>query len=549
MNLTARQLTADRGSARPSRDLLGAAAWPRVWRALAWPALGLAVFALFTYTSLHGVIQSSDSVTPILEARAVLDGNLALAHWSLSLDSFWTVEVPFYVLGVAVFGVSPVLLSVVPALVATLVVLLGVALALEGHRGLAAWAGGLVVVAVLGLPGPFLTNFLLRGGTHIGTTLWCLVAFTALRRGRFGWAWAAGLVILAVATLGDLQTLFLGAVPVTLGGFAAIARRREWRAGLPAISAGALSAVLALLLRTVLVALGTFTTGPANHGLATQSQAVANLLNGLLWAGRLLGLVSTAAPVWLQGVHVLAALVLAGALIVTLTEFFRGLVGGRRLSLATERWRLDDLLLLAVACDACVFVALTVESDNGYARYLVPGLIFAVILTGRVVAQLVNVRQRSPHRVPVSARGVVGGCLMVALLFAAGMSFNLRGPLPSSPTASLRQFLSAHGLHRGIGDYWDASTVTVDSKNEIRVRPVIALDGKIVRYQRMSAGRWYRYRNFQFLVFNAVAPWGGVDAASATETFGAPRRTYRVGQLEVLVWSHAIHVTARGGGT
>ena len=70
--------------------------------------------------------------------------------------------------------------------------------------------------------------------------------------------------------------------------------------------------------------------------------------------------------------------------------------------------------------------------------------------------------------------------------------------------------------------------------------------GRVVRYQKQSTAAWYARQPFEFLVFDTDKPWGGVNSATATATFGAPTQTYVDGTYRVLVWSHPLLVSATG---
>ena len=79
------------------------------------------------------------------------------------------------------------------------------------------------------------------------------------------------------------------------------------------------------------------------------------------------------------------------------------------------------------------------------------------------------------------------------------------------------------------------------------VRPVISDPaGSVVRYERQSAASWYTHQPFKFLVYDTARPWGGIDATTASSTFGPVARTYVVGSYRVLVWRHPLFVPDTG---
>ena len=219
----------------------------------------------------------------------------------------------------------------------------------------------------------------------------------------------------------------------------------------------------------------------------------------------------------------------------------RGVRPGHRLQFdPTERWRLDDLLVLAFLADLVVFVVFTTGNDANYSRYLTGGVVFGSVLAGRALGQLFDSVESSSIR---RATGVLGLGALAA--FGAGVVFNVTAAVPEAPYVALGQFLESHHLDRGIGDYWSASITTVATSGSVAVRPVVADPADhLVRYERQSNATWYEGQSFQFLVYDTALPWGDVSSASATATFGPVLHTYDVGTYRVLVWSHQLSVSA-----
>jgi hypothetical protein len=222
-----------------------------------------------------------------------------------------------------------------------------------------------------------------------------------------------------------------------------------------------------------------------------------------------------------------------------------GAIRGRT-SPAEDRaaWRLDDLLVLAVFADIAVFVALTTSDDPGFLRYLTAAVIFGTVLAGRWVGRLAA----SAPLAQLWRRGTAPVlAAVVAAAFVAAFAFTLAAPMPRQPASRLGTFLEARQLDVGIGDYWSASITTVATDGVVTVRPVISTRaGSVVRYERQSAASWYARQPFEFLVYDTARPWGGVDARTASVTFGPGARTYAVGPYRVLVWRHALFVPDTG---
>ncbi|MCU1492580.1 MAG: hypothetical protein JWO62_344 [Acidimicrobiaceae bacterium] len=501
--------------------------------------------AMLFAASVRAVPGNSDGATVILEGQAIGAGHLTLHGWFLSFDSFWGSDALVYAVAVLFTGVRAALLNVVPALLGALVVVVGVHLARDDRRAAPAWAGAVTVLALLGLPSYALSVFFLQGPLHVGTALWCLVAFALLQRPEVRWRWAVAVVLLAAAADGDLQAIAFGIAPVLVGGLLAMARRRDWRAGFGAVSAVAASVALAFVVREVAKVIGTFVVNKSNP-IATHTQMGANISLAFEYSAKMLGFGSAGfgsggMPGVLAGVHVVGVVLVAAGVLVALVDLVRGAAtGSSRGEDARNRWRLDDVLVLAVLADLAVFVVLTPATNVSYARYLTAAVVFAVVLAGRLVARIVAALPSGwPARLATTAGVAAAAC------FAAGFGYNLAQPVKQQPAAQLGQYLLSHHLRVGIGDYWSSSIVTVETHEDVQVRPVTALPaGRIVSYTRNSSRTWYSGKSFQFLVFNAALPFGDVDAATARATFGPPAHTYATDGYLVLVWSHRITVAS-----
>jgi len=515
----------------------------RAVKALALLVIAAAVLTLLTSLSQHAIVNDSDTSTVVLEGFAMRHGNVLLHNWSLSLDSFWTVDVPFYALGTFIIGLRPLLVNVVPAFIGLGTVVAGIFAARDDLRGRAVVVGGATVTALLILPSHALSFFFLQGPWHIATGLWCLLGFIGLRNGRFGWGWCLAVLFLAAGLLGDVQALAFGVLPMFAAGLVAIARRRSWRGGVALISAAAASVVVSEAVREVSLKIGTFTFNESHHTATASrmSDSIGHLLN---WSAALFGVISgpfggPEIPLPLRLAHLIGLLVVLACVGFAAFEMVRSIVLGQtRIGDDEAHWRLDDLLLLGIVGDLGVFEVLTLSNNVLYARYLTVAVIFAIVLTGRVLGRA---SRRLRAGTNVRLVGVLGLVLVAA--FSAEVGLELAAPIPAQPAIALDGFLSAHHLREGIGDYWAASAITVQSDGEIAIRPVVAnLKHKIVPDGRQAPSTWYSGQHFQFLVYQSE-PYGRVDAATVAGTFGAPKTTWIIGQYRVVVWSHPITLT------
>jgi len=79
---------------------------------LALVFLGLSAFYLGVVLALP---YNSDHASILLEAKSIIDHNFLLKGWTLSTVSDFTTEIPFYIIGILIFGNSDKVIYVVTA--------------------------------------------------------------------------------------------------------------------------------------------------------------------------------------------------------------------------------------------------------------------------------------------------------------------------------------------------------------------------------------------------------------------------------------------------
>ncbi|HTX00276.1 MAG TPA: hypothetical protein VMD59_15960 [Acidimicrobiales bacterium] len=553
-----------------------------------------ALSALFLVAAKAAYGGNSDDATLVLQGQSMASGHLTLSGWDLSYDAFWTSDVPFYALAVAIVGARQVDMYLVPAVVGALLALVaasmagGIPLRMRRPAGpppgagvprplVATLAALGTAVALLALPSPVLSYFLLQGGWHAVTALWCLIAFAGVARAKSRAGLGVAVVFLAAGLLGDLLTAVLGIAPLLVAGAVAARRQASWRAARRYVAAVAGGCALALLARGIALTVGTYTIG-SRSVLAAPSQVLRNVASIPDRIAGMLGVTDTvpgvsASPWPFRLAHLVLLVAVVAALLAALADLVRGLLGrpvpagapgsapadqappaaaagpagatpgnGAGAGIGTvardESWRLDDLLAVAVLADLVAYVVFATDSNIALARYLVPGVVFAALLAARWIARLVR---RHPL---VRSRWVAGFALLLVALCGLDFGLDSLGPAAPQEARALAGFLAARHLDVGIGDYWSSSVVSVDSGGRVLVRPVqLGRHRKLVRYDKQSTAAWY-HTTFQFFVSDTANPWQGVSSAAAQRTFGAPASVYRVGTYRVLVWAHPVRLLA-----
>lgn len=97
-------------------------------------------------------------------------------------------------------------------------------------------------------------------------------------------------------------------------------------------------------------------------------------------------------------------------------------------------------------------------------------------------------------------------------------------------------WLARHHLTYGLGGYWQANSITLDSGSRISVRAVRLWGTRAAAGQWETQKAWYdpRRHNADFAVLSPGR--GGLQLAAVIAAFGPPAHAYHVAGSTVLTW-------------
>jgi hypothetical protein len=222
---------ADAGERRPRQSVR--------WLALlAWP-IGLIEAAIVLFVCYlqvsRGEAVSSDGASNALQAWDMLHGNLLLHGWTLTDVSFYTTELPEYMIVEAIRGLHADVLHVSAAVTYTLLVLTAGLLArgrARGRDGVLRFliASGIMVAPQLG-PGAFILIF---QPDHTGTQVPLLLTWLVIDRAPQRWRWYVPFVVaamLAWVEVADRLVVLIGVAPLAavcaVRAYQKVVQRRE----------------------------------------------------------------------------------------------------------------------------------------------------------------------------------------------------------------------------------------------------------------------------------------------------------------------------------
>ena len=492
---------------------------------------------------------SSDGSANILQAWDMLHGNVLLHGWHVSDVSFYTTELPQYVLIEALFGLGPWVVHVAAAMTYTLLVLLGAFLAKGDARGAAGTARALLAAGLMLAPQLSATQIVLLSPDHTGTAVPLLVTWLLIDGARPRWYVPVLVCLLFTWTMvADFVVLLTGIVPLVL---VAVARacpgllrrgRRPASRGyeLALAGAAAVAGVAGLFAPKVMAAVGGYhqahvgtsvDLAQLQHGAWVTLQAFLELFGANLAGASFYG-ASPVLEVVFVALHLAGAALVAWALGLAFLRFFR------------SAELIVPAFAVAIVLNLGAYLISTHAQDLLGAREMAAVLPLGAVLAGRVLGDRIPAWIGAAKRRLVPVLAVLTAGYLASLGFGAAQA---SAPVINEPLAT---WLAAHGLTDGLAGYWQANSTTVASGRRLLLSAVVQNRGdKLVPYQwETDDANYDPARHFaNFVVADGPFPLPGMQV-SAELTFGRPQQIYRAGGYTIMVWNTNLLARLAGAG-
>jgi hypothetical protein len=508
----------------------------------AWTLGALLAFVCYLRIS-RTLATNSDGASQALQAWDMLHGNLVLHGWQLSDVSFYTTELPEYMLVELLRGLNADIVHVASAMTYTMAVVLAALLARSTATGRAALARVLVTAGIMIAPQLASgVSIVLSSPDHFGTSVPVLVVWLILDRARPRWyVPILAAVLLAWAVVADPLVLLIGVLPLAIVSatrlYQAVVIERHplkrQRYDLALLAAAVTAAAAADVAFKILRASGGYLLHPppdqflADVQLIPRSLSVTGegllVLGGADFLGHQLSLGTIVVLLHLAGV------ILAGlGTWVAAKRFFR------------DRNLVDQLLVVAIAANLAAYIVSTRAYGIAGTREIAPVLPFAAVLAGRLLAERILAARLAPALIVVLAG------------YLAGLSYSVVQPPAPVQGQQLISWLTAQHLTSGLGSYWQSNDVTLATSNRIRIRSLsfAAAHGlptgepgpnaKLVPTVWDTNLQWYdpRTQAANFIILGGPRGFSRfTDKSLVLATFGPPARSSHVGTYEVLVWN------------
>ncbi len=533
-------------------DVREALARHGAWR-IAVPAL-LAAVTLAAFVNALAVAahlaQTSDSANGFVVGHAIAGGNVFLTGWNFPLDDYYFTEAVPYAFLEWLTGPRPFLLVLVPALAYALFVLVALLACVRRERPPVTNLQGVAAVALLLAAPAWIGQWdpVLLSDMHMTTMLGAFVALVLCARiadeaGARPAGAAAGLAVIICATVASdpfaLVFAFGPALAILAGEMAMRRGTRGLRLAFLLVAAGMLAG---WLLPQAIAQSGGFTTendilaGPQTLALLPRNFIAVATGTLTLFGANPLGIGTGFRDVVLLALRAIGFVLAAGAVLRAMRIFLRGrpdLLG---------RMLCAGILITILACATSAQFAKGITSQILWTggppmRFLVPAWLFAAVLAGRQVPDILSALRSAWIR--------NAACITLVLLAATAMlgddwlSRLAARPLwiANNPPAAVARWLRQHHLFQGVGEYWSANLVTAMSGNAVQVRSVVPDSGHLAAYIWVEDARWYAQAP-QFVIWQ--------DNNKTGVTPQAVRATYPVDRIVTVADYRVALLSARG---
>jgi hypothetical protein len=515
---------------------------------------------------------NADGASNALQAWDMLHGNLLLHGWWLSDVSFYTTELPQYMLVESVRGLGPDVVHVAAAMTYTLLVLLAGLLAKGRATGREAAARVLIATGIMLAPQLGNASYtLLLSPDHVGTGVPLLLLWLVIERAQPRWyvPVAAGL-LLAWVQVADSVTLIVGVLPLVIACAVRAARKGGEETAVPSLpdpplprdplprdraprwyylslAGAALASVPAASLAVRLIhGLGGYSAYQPRMTLATAGSLPRHLELAYQGVAELFGAGFPAQQpglaAFFAAAHLAGLALAAWALCLAVSRFFRR----------------EELLIPAFAAaillNLAAFIVSVTPVNIRSAREIAGVLPFGAVLAGRLLAGPVTEMAGRVINAGRLARPALMSAAAAGLLsYVAALGYDAaQPPVPASDQA-LAGWLAGHHLSDGLAKYWHANNTTLDSGRRVLMTTVAVHDGKPVFGNARETDLSWRdprshYANF---VVTVGQPPGqaAVMSQALLKAFGRPAGTYRFEAYTIRVWDTNLLRVLGGAGS
>lgn len=518
---------------------------------LIFSACFILLFFVYAYFSASHNHFNSDTLQSYNEVYSVINGNILLQNWILSLDNFYFTALPLNLLFYWISNHSWRVIYLAPLV--NFLIMIASALFICKSQNLTTHSKYLCsfsLIYLIGFPcGP--SSMFLSSDLHIGTITLCLLALLllkdALMHKHFHWIrglLGGTLVFFAVASDPFAQIFFVLPFLTTIS-LQTWLNQKIHLSTIKSFAFISAAAVLGAMLPDIISHHHGFHISPAlvmGQFVTTPNHAIRNII-GVVFALRIL---FSATPAALSGWPI--PTLIAGTRLIFLVGVTLLIL---RATLRAPSEPSNGVVHFLILASVTLFAADGLGADfrnaigtgalfpGGATRYVTPAFVFLSIAAAVEGARIWStVRSRLILKAGYAAAAILALPFLFGVVQRLATQIATTPPFITSPSRELAEFLTSHHWTRGISGYWTAGKVQAESHHKIIIAPVVNASGRLVPY------RWNTdTANFklviphpQFVAFRTQNA-AGINISSAKKTTGDASVVYHVGAFTVVVAS------------
>ncbi|MGO4185781.1 hypothetical protein AB4Z17_32080 [Paenibacillus sp. TAF43_2] len=486
---------------------------------LGYKWIGLLLFTIILFIYYYGIAlkmnMNSDAASILLQAQEIANGNILLRDWFLSTGAYITTDLLFYAIAIKLFGFSSNVIYIVSALFYTLLVAVCVLFSLKRQKGIS-YLSAFYTFTLIGVPSFFLSSMIFTGPLHVSSLLYIITALFIWESAKNAYLKYGLLYFLVTLTLiADPFATWFFVLPFCLVCLYKLIVNRSELYSFVTIVAAYISSKL------VLIAIN-FNIPSIGHvrflEITEIKKNISLLVQGYLelYQANFFGEFVSPISTFILMIS-LSVLFFVGWIIFKSIRQFK----------VTEYTTFEMFLLCAIAINTLEYFLSNMPVDIWTTRYLVPSYIYIALYVGMYI----------PSRLPRNGLSKIVLSIMIcySLFSLQKIDFSKN----NSVYIEVADLLSDIGAKNGYGAYWHSSIITMESKGDVKVRPVI-FNESMTPYNWLSKSTWYDEES-HFLIFDDTN-WGNINLETATSTFGKPDEVYKVNNLNILYWKEDITI-------
>lgn len=477
---------------------------------------------------------NADNIESFNALHGFLKGNVLLKGWFLTTDNFYLSDLPLFVLGSVFLHTNTALIYLIPYF--TLLCLLAGAVLLVWQSGKTKaqkqW-GAVSVLLLIGIPYSQATSILLVSGCHAAIITYSVFGLIAaqkiLEKPNFHPVWLVIFsLIVFIASSSDPQVdVYFIAPFIILTAIRTWLLRMVSRQEIYLLTASIMFGAVGSIFPYVLAHIGGL------HIVADVSSHFIPTLQALIHSTiafiRQMAMSFGALPIILFGLPGHRIIALSHSFVFLLVIILCGRIFWNlpyRRDAVMSQWLLCGILLLAVAdIMSALFAGLPANPPPGQPtfmfRYVTPAFIYAAlaaIIEGQdfFAGRSSKLQRRAKYMAFVMA-------FFLLLPAAEAITKAARQPdyLSVMPQQKLSDWLIAHRLTYGVGDYWTAQMLNALSAGQVTADSITLNTHLVAFHWAGDSHNIDSHRSPQFVVFTPKNDWN-ITLQDVTNTYGLP---------------------------